>query len=234
MKQQLRVLTRNSSSADSYDVNWSSGLNTQGILRVHVTVPLTDKALCAELFAIQYLLEVLEVCGSDRAGNNLKIIASRGAVRKIQKCKYSKEEYLDYGTFLATRFVEAEIEVDATDGFIKPRAQNHLVELTVDGPPEPSIRLGQRMVRVSRHAIERVAQRWCAENPSRAWRLLQDIAADGQTTQVRHMKAAEAEARHGVSADYYYNSAHKMLMVVSPRPVHTLVTVRYERKWFGA
>lgn len=115
----LKVLTK-PETPTSYIVYWTNTVMVmRGALRVAVPVNIEDAKIVAELYALQYLLEVKEAVGNNSAGHkDIKLIVSSGAIRKLSRKDSAKQMLADYSTFLTTRFKGCPIEVEKAEDWI--------------------------------------------------------------------------------------------------------------------
>jgi hypothetical protein len=226
MSTQLKVLTRPGTSPDTYDVTWATGRRVQGIVRVTVTAQVPDLDVVAELSAIQYLLETLEVCGEKRTGKSLHLTASLGAVKKLSKGKSDKPDLYPYALFLRARFAEAEIVVSKDDDGISPeKAGNHIYPITIAEPQLSAIAFFDGFkAELTEHALSQYCQRYQNFSLSSAFRSI-TFAASHYTTILEKVTLAES-SKYGVNARFYfYPDLGLRLVVADHAPCPRIVTV---------
>ncbi|WP_027149569.1 hypothetical protein [Methylobacter tundripaludum] len=70
-----------------------------------------DRLAAAEVIAIRYLLGEENIFNANRTGINLKIMVSKGAIKKMAKQSTQKINLYEYGYPILTRYGETEIAV---------------------------------------------------------------------------------------------------------------------------
>lgn len=229
MTTSLCVLSCATDDVAVHDVYWCCGKRKQGVVRCHVRSVDSDHALVAELAVLHHLLEVEEVCGSDRTGNGMELTVSHGAIRKLAAGRSGKSELAEYALFLRTRFSECKLVVSKSAEFISvPSAHSNPSELVVDGPPLSGIRfVDGSLVLVTHHALERYQQKFNVPSPGNAWRALR-AAASHRSTRVEAANASDVAAQ-GKRARAYRSTNGCRMVVVNDTSGDRLVTVTYAR-----
>jgi len=142
-------------------VFWCTGKNRKGALNIILASACSDKLAAAEAVAIRYLLSDQKVHGNNRTGSNLRLIVSKGALKKLSRQATQKLELYEYGYPLMTRYSEAEILVSKDRSWL-PDAGNLLDIPCVDGESMKGIEKMETChlgaIGVSRHALERYGQ----------------------------------------------------------------------------
>lgn len=128
-----------------------------------------DKPILAELAALHPLLEVEQVHGQGRLGNNIRIQTTFGAIRKALlkgalkengRGDTDKTHVALFSKFLATKYFEAEIEVLRPDKWRDEEPKLRLdFDLVVTGVPTVTVDSIVGPLVVSRHALNRVVGR---------------------------------------------------------------------------
>lgn len=216
----LRVVTKQE-SPEHFIVHWTNNpTSPRAPLRVFVPTDREDRAIIAELYALQYLLEVKEVLGNDQAGNKyIKLIVSFGAIRKLYKKESAKCALTGYAKFLTTRFKGCEIEVDKDERSFGSEDPSQTLDASIPMPEQIRV-YGLGDVAVSSHVVERYAERMEVdpERLGQAWRALRKIASDGRVREIRknrpatHAKYSKLGREEG---RYFYHPSRELMMVVA-------------------
>jgi len=104
------------------------------LLRVKVAAKVEDKAIAAELAAIQHLLEVRCVLGNNISGNaKTQLVVSSGAIRKLQRRQSDKVHLAPYANFLCTRFAACPITVEKDTRWFREQLPVTEEDLLVSG-----------------------------------------------------------------------------------------------------
>lgn len=243
----LKTYTLPGQKTDTYLVYWTnSTYRLGGLLHVKIAANVEDKAIAAELAAIQNLLEVRCVLGNKISGNaKMQLVVSSGAIRKLQRCQSDKVHLAPYANFLCTRFAAAIITVEKDTRWFNGKTPAIVEELQVSGPQLETIRLrGLGEVSVTRHVLDRFVDRVLVDQPTDqamqlAWKKLSRLAEHHSVKEVsRHsLWAGVIHNRHGKQEGrYFLNSVQQMVMVVTdnpnegPRLVTTYPVTRHFRK----
>jgi len=222
----LRLITKPTEDPCIFNVYWTNTIQSpRGIVRVRVPDAMEDKGIVAELYALQYLLEVAEVIGADLAGNpNSKLIVSFGAIKKLSRMSADKRHLVEFATFLITRFKGCPIEVDKKEKWLEGVELAVTHELYADKPIEETVfvhSLGD--AHLTSHVVERLAERLSAGKDSpvtlgTAWRMLRNLARqecvkevdkNNPKTKIKYALKGRAEGR------YFLNSSKNWMFVVT-------------------
>lgn len=111
MSQKLRVYTTRDAETGMAHVFWYAGSKKFGRLDIQIPPNTPDAEVTAELIGLRHLLIDRSIYGTQQS-TGIVLCVSKGAIRKISKNQSSKKHLMGLGTFLRTRFVDAEIEVD--------------------------------------------------------------------------------------------------------------------------
>ena len=182
----LRLITKPTEDPCLFDIYWTNTVQSpRGIVKVRVPANMEDKGIVAELYALQYLLEVAEVIGADLAGNpNSKLIVSYGAVKKLAGMRADKLHLVEFARFLTTRFKGCPVEVDKNEKWFQGFDLAVTHELYANKPIEETVLvhlIGD--VHLTYHIVERLAER-LSENKEVAvplgvaWRMLRNLARE--------------------------------------------------------
>ncbi len=223
--QKLKVWTRPTDRPDTFQVFWTNNpLRPGGVIDMTVLDSIDDKIVIAELRAIQYLLEERCALGDHVIGNaHTRLTVSLGAIRKLKQGRSDKAHLTRYAEFLCTRFAGCQLEVDKDDRVFKDAPSEH-AELTVSAPVLETIHVhGFGEVAVTRHVLERLAERLlpeCARDPAYyVWKRLQRMAADRSVHEVSRQSGAFTRLsyqKHGQDEGrYFLNPSTNMILVVT-------------------
>lgn len=183
-----------------FDVYWTNTTleSVRGIAHVYVP-PGDDRAVIAELYTLQYLLEVEEVIGSNLAGGDVnKLVVSSGAIKKLARKVCAKQSLVKHAIFLTTRFNGCRLDVKKDSGWTK-YLEDRVKRVTLDAsaPHEETIVVnGVGEVSLTSHAVEQFAIRVAEERSTHfsmgeAWRLLRSMAADKRVQEIERTYAAK-------------------------------------------
>jgi hypothetical protein len=117
-----------------------------------------DAGVFAELAALRHLLSVKNISGTNRNGENLCLLVSHGAVKKLANMKSQKAELIGFNHFLTTRYAGAEIIVKKDRDWL-PEDQDSVpaIEIDLDDMKEPEAmeipNLGK--IVITRHALDK-------------------------------------------------------------------------------
>lgn len=212
-KASIVVSTRPGIGVGRYAVYYFLGKNTEKQGVVHVAVSpevsscVSDARAIAELSALHYLLQEIEVLSQGRTGKGVLITGSVRAWREIVMInalpkhgfmklmeesrgkkyipgtKMSLTDYraiVPYAKSLLTRFGEATVECVSDVIWIKPLvAASRTHEIEVDGPPLGRLQMhGVGEVSVSFHAFDRFRGRGGNVEHGEAWKSLSRVLND--------------------------------------------------------
>ena len=225
----LKTHTLPGLQTDTYLVYWTnSSVRLGGLLRVKVAAKVEDKAIAAELAAIQHLLEVRCVLGNNISGNaKTQLVVSSGAIRKLQRRQSDKVHLAPYANFLCTRFATCPISVEKDTRWFNNQIPVTEEDLLVSGPRKETIRLrGLGEVSVTRHALVRYVDRALVDQSSDqvmqlAWKKLSRLAEHQSVKEVSRQSlwASVIHNRNGKhEGRYFLNSVQQMVMVVTDNP----------------
>lgn len=218
----LRTITK-SESPGVYRVYWTNTtiipMVQKGCIRVKVKSSDLDGGIIAELHAIQYLLEIDEVVGENRAGDkNLTLIVSFGAIRKLSRMDSGKKELSDHSIFLTTRFNGCNIKVEKDDKWI---IADSVPSITLDSDEniEETITVHQiGKVWITAHAVEQYAERFgIVTSIGEAWRKLMKIAGDERLREV-DLQSARTKLKYSLKGKeagrYFYHPTQNIILVI--------------------
>ena len=225
----LKTHTLPGLQTDTYLVYWTnSSVRLGGLLRVKVAAKVEDKAIAAELAAIQHLLEVRCVLGNNISGNaKTQLVVSSGAIRKLQRRQSDKVHLAPYANFLCTRFATCPISVEKDTRWFREQLPVTEEDLLVSGPRQETIRLrGLGEVSVTRHVLDRFVDRALVDQSSDqvmqvAWKKLSRLAEHQSVKEVsrKSLWAGVINNRNGKQEGrYFLNSVQQMVMVVTDNP----------------
>lgn len=216
----LKVLTKQQPDGSFY-VFWTNSMRAlRGAVRVEVPSGMKDRAIVAELYALQYLLEIVEAVGENMAGNETtKLIVSTGAIKKLVLKTSDKVDLVPYATFLKTRFKGCPIKANKREDWISPVEPS--ITLNAEKPmPETMTVHGFGEIEITAHVVEQFAERFGKASLGDAWRALMKAASDARvveiekdnpTTRLKYALKGREEGR------YFYNPANKVMVVVAAR-----------------
>lgn len=168
----MTLQAHSSVKVDEVSVTWSVGGNRSGLVNVklsdeRITYSDNDKAIVGELCAVRYLLNDKQVFGTKLlSAAGLRLIVSKGAIKKLAKGKSSKKQFLVHSAFLRRQLEGVELKVCnrlADPGETEVTAVSITDKVIRDDIIE-SPAMGK--VIITQHAVERYAERFSSGNPS--------------------------------------------------------------------
>jgi hypothetical protein len=195
--------------------------------RIEVTIPesLEDDPAVAELAAMHQVLVVKGALGETRGGNGVRMVVSRGAVRKAARRMTSKGYLVPLARFLSTRFAQAEIEVDHEGRWAEPGICRSAAEkLVASETLGDSVNLpGLGPAEISHHVVGQIARRYQVDSDLGAWRLLTQACAQRRFREiiVSAEERARMQERHGLMARLFHDGQTRMQLVVVPAEAAT-------------
>lgn len=211
---------------DTFLVYWTnSTIEPRGVLEIRLAHSIDDRHIAAELYALQYLLEQKCVIGRDLIGNSsIKLVVSRGAIRKLHLRQSDKVHLVPYANFLTTRFAGCEINVNSDQEWFKGFSPESTEELVVNGPRLETINIsGIGEVSVTQHVLERFATRFLPDvAPDKvaqtAWKKLIGLTSGTELCEVAR-NSLWANLNHAdKSVRYFLNAKYKLILVVTQHP----------------
>jgi hypothetical protein len=166
-----------------FHVYWETE-QVSGRLDVTIELPIEDKAIAAELWALRHLLLTAEVTGINRTGDNLTINVSHGAIRKLLMKKSSKKHLIRFTSWMTVRFRDAKVTAPKRRLDIESIEQalsetGRLVINTESNPDDITVSPVIGQVKITQHAVSRYIERTGVSSASRAWRsILQLVKSD--------------------------------------------------------
>jgi hypothetical protein len=156
-------------------VYWCTGLHRKKAVDVRLALTCQDRQAAAEAIAIRYLLGEMNVFNANRTGINLRIVVSKGAIKKMARQTTQKIDLYEYGYPILTRYGEAKIEVSKDRSWFPPDETLTEVPLiqgeTLRGIEKlESETMG--LVAVTRHALERYAEHCGTLDMNTTWKNL--------------------------------------------------------------
>ena len=156
-------------------VYWRSGLHRKNAVDVRLALTCLDPQAAAEAVVIRYLLGEANIFNANRTGINLKIVVSKGAIKKMARKATTKLDLYEYGYPILTRYGEAELSVSKDqswfpwDGqlldvpFINGESLRGIEKIEVES-------MGK--IAVTRHALERYGEYCETVDMNNSWKNL--------------------------------------------------------------
>lgn len=193
-------------------------MTQRGILRITSPAP-EDAKIIAELYGIQYLLEVKEVVGNNVAGHeNTHLFVSLGAIKKLARMGSDKQHIAEYAKFLITRFKGCPIEVIKNEKWLSTE-EMPIIELDASEPLDEKIEVtGIGEVVLTAHVVEKYSERFGIEVIGDARRKLRRIAGEPKVreieknnpkTKIKFALKGKEEGR------YFYHPTQDVIMVLA-------------------
>ena len=156
-------------------VYWMTGKQRKKGVDVRLALTCENKRAAAEAVAIRYLLGDVCVFNKNRTGQNLGLIVSKGAIKKLGHSKSQLNELYDYGYPLLTRYMGADITVSKDQSWF-PLVDDLGEVACIDGERLRGMELFEAndkgVIAITRHALERY-QEYCGTiNIHTTWKSL--------------------------------------------------------------
>jgi hypothetical protein len=187
-----------------------------------------------ELYAMWFYIMGAEFCGSGRTSRNLKVVVSRGAIKKLLRESSSKSHLFRYTNAIRTQlFGLTDIEVDKNPAWDADLQPNACVRWDGSVPEYPEVEnplVG--MVGVTFHALERYYDATNREGRAdliyyKVCRLLREAEIRAQLPD-KVLKHKELKYGAGHSTDtYLQTSAGWQAVIVSPPGEQKLLVTVY-------
>lgn len=164
---------------DRYVCTWRVG-RKQGIVYVTVNAAVDDKDVLAELCALHYLIEDVQLLGDNRSGANLQLTVSSPIIPDIQRGKSKKSHLYPFAVLLTTKFLDVPITVSKDCSWIGEGAKTRVRALAVSDVPTLSLVVkGHGTVHVRQHGFAQFRARLNHVNATDAWKEMQRVAKAG-------------------------------------------------------
>lgn len=221
-------------TTNAFRVTWKTGGTRSGLVNVTMHADVSDPLIAAELYAAHWLLTIKEVLGSKRSGTGVKIVFSRGAVKKLIRKDSSKVDLAIYARYLTTRFDKAVLEVSKDVFELTDTASEDAIH--VNEPPQTLVDAGNLgTIEISEHAIDRYVERSNSGEISNAWPSLLKRLANKEMRQVtlsdELLRKKKAKYQAGQEIWKHPDDTTHYVVVRNNVGVGTLVTV-FDRKDF--
>jgi len=198
-----------------FDCYWMTGLAKRG--RIRITVPkLDDMRTAAELSALQYLLEVKNACGHNKAGSGLRISCSSSLIPQLLIGQAGAGYLAPYANFLRTRFLGCEVVVEEfPHTWADERCEANVDFIEIDKASVTTLDVaGVGPVELTAHAVERYIERF-ERPPVKAWRDIKSIAADVYPV-VATGRGMLTDLKHRRPGRRLMNDKRKIVLVIAP------------------
>lgn len=233
----VRFHTSKGAEEGFYQVAFSGDYRYLQKLEVQSAVDFGNDALdYVELFGIWYFLMSIEIAGQGRRAKNLKLIVSRGAIKRLLRESSSKAHLFSFTNALRTQFFGLnDIEVDKTSAWAASVGTSACVRWDGLPPDYPEIEnpvLGH--VRVTHHAVERYYDATNREGRAdqvfqRVCRILREASQEALLPEhvVQHKSRTYA---HANDATRYLNTQSGwQAVILSPANEKPLLATVYQR-----
>lgn len=156
-------------------VYWRSSASRKRAVDVTLALTCQDKAAAAEVVAIRYLLGEANIFNANRTGINLKLVVSKGAIKKMTRQATRKFDLYEYGYPIITRYAEAEIAVSKDKSWFPSEDKLGDVPL-INGESLRGIEKlhseGMGLIAVTRHALDRYVEHCGTIDMNTTWKNL--------------------------------------------------------------
>lgn len=177
---QLTVHTRE--DGDKFLCVWKVG-RKQGMVFVSVEVDVPEKAVVAELSAIHYLVEDVQLLGDNRSGANLALTVSSSLIADIKTGKSQRSHLVPFAALLTTKFLDVPTSVNRDDSWVGEGAGTRVKHLVVTEPMRVLLDVkGHGTIGVTKHGFDQFRTRLNNVGAVDAWKEMQRIAKVGMVS----------------------------------------------------
>lgn len=174
-------------------VYWMTGKNRRKAIDVSLPLTCSDSFAAAEIVAIRYLLGDANIFNVNRTGINLKIVFSKGAIKKMikntakKKTSPEKHDLYDYGYPIYTRYSEADIEISKDKSWLPNQVELGDIPV-INGEKLKGVEkihtdsLG--VIAITRHAMERYGEHCGTVDMSTTWKNINRRFKSGTISQI--------------------------------------------------
>lgn len=172
----LTVFANTDSEFDDHAVvrvYWRTGLHRKNAVDVRLALTCQDRLAAAEAIAVRYLLSEQNIFNANRTGINLKIVVSKGAIKKMARQATQKLDLYEYGYPILTRYGEAKIEVSKDKSWFPSDETLSEIPLIHGESLRGIEKLESKdmgMIGVTRHALERYIEHCGTLDMNTAWK----------------------------------------------------------------
>lgn len=174
-------------------VYWMTGKNRRKAIDVSFPLSCHDCQAAAEAVAIRYLLSEANIFNVNRTGLNLKLVFSKGAIKKMaknaanRKSSLNNRDLYEYGYPIYTRYAEAQIEVSKDKSWFP--IQEEITEVPVVNSQElkgiekiDTDSLG--VIAITRHAMEKYGVHCGTIDMNTTWKNINRRFKSGKIEQI--------------------------------------------------
>ncbi|CAB3767505.1 hypothetical protein [Paraburkholderia humisilvae] len=173
----LTIHTR--AEEERFVCTWRLG-RKQGIVYVMVETDIAEKDVVAELSALHYLVEEVQLMGDNRSGTSLEITISNPTIAALQSGRSKKSHLYPFAVLLRTKFAEVPLKVEKDCGWVGEGASTRVRHLSVSEPLKLVLDVkGHGRVGVRQHGFDQFRARLNHVNVTDAWKEMQRVAKAG-------------------------------------------------------
>ena len=161
-------------------LQFADGHVTERHFRVSTPLDVADGAAVAELTVLHHCLCEAHVFGVSRSGRGLRIVVSVGVIKKLFQQRSAKAHLLPFAQFLIVRFADATVRVEKARHAVRDVPLEVQLEARVDCLEHWPTCAGELVL--TRHAIERYAQKVQRLSLDQSWHRLLNVLTHGRGT----------------------------------------------------
>jgi hypothetical protein len=182
MSNQIDRLTIHTRAEEGHFVcTWRLG-RKQGIVYVTVEADVAEKDVVAELSALHYLVEEVQLMGDNRSGSSLEITISNPTIPDLRNGRSKKSHLYPFAVLLLTKFLEVPLNVEKDCSWVGEGAKTRERRLSVSEPLKLLLDVkGHGKVGVRQHSFDQFRARLNHVSAVDAWKEMQRIAKAGMS-----------------------------------------------------
>lgn len=221
-------------------VYWMTGKNRRKAIDVSLSLTCQDSLAIAEAVAVRYLLSEINVFNINRTGTNLKLVFSKGAIKKMarnianKKGAPCKHDLYEYGYPIFTRYAEAEIEVSKDKSWFPSQEEMGDIPI-VNGEKLKGIEkietesLG--IIAITRHAMERYGEHCSTIDMNTTWKNINRRFKSGKIEQIQLPQKVIGHKlkKYGEAPEIWKHPDNPLHYVFCNRPDHKLLVTVFNK-----
>ncbi|MDO5947936.1 hypothetical protein [Burkholderia cepacia] len=199
MSNQIDRLTIHTQFEDERFVcTWRLG-RKQGIVYVTVEADVAEKDVVAELSALHYLVEEVQLMGDNRSGSSIEITISNPTILDLRSGRSKKSHLYPYAVLLLTKFLEVPLHVEKDCLWVGEGAKTRERHLSVSEPLKLFLDVkGHGKVGVRQHSFDQFRARLNHVSAVVAWKEMQRVAKAGMLP-IRNPERGSTKLYHAES-----------------------------------
>lgn len=221
-------------------VYWMTGKRRRKAIDVDLPLTCQDRLAAAEVVASRYLLGEANIFNVNRTGNYLKLVFSKGAIKKMLKNaanrKYSPEkpDLYEFGYPIFTRYAEAKIEVSKDKAWFPSEEEMGDVPV-IDGQAFRGIEKIQTellgVIGITRHAMERYGDHCGTNDMNTTWKNINRRFKRGKIDQINLPSRVIMHKlkKYGEAPEVWKHPDNPLHYVFCNKPDHKLLVTVFNK-----